>query len=257
MTTSPGIKLPTPIKASASPLRLAVYGDGGTGKTTLALSFPYPLVIDTDGGLEGDAVSEDIIGEEWHPDGWRDLNALYTLIKQRTGEKAYKTIVIDSIDTLCRFLLHEASDLPTRDRPKNASESELITATQQDYGKVSNAVDIFLTKLKVLSKERGVHIVLTSAVRLPDPDKGRTKRTFDVQPAVEANIKYWSNLYGELEVTELPKEKGSKEMEEHRILWTKASDRVRNNKTRWAALRPGVTNPTFDKIVGVIEGTWK
>lgn len=223
------------------------------GKTSLAATFPYPLFVDTDGGIEGDVRSDDIIGEEWSPNQWQDLNALYTYIKQRVGEKQYQTIVIDSIDTLCRFLLHEASDYPTRDRAKNASESEMITPSQQDYGKVANAVDIFLTKLKVLSREKGVHIVLTSAVRLPDPDKGRLKRTFDVQPAVEANICYWANVYGELVVVET-ENKTSKKKEEHRILWTRVSDRERKNKTRFGALRPGVTDPTFTKITEAIEG---
>jgi len=248
------LKAPTPIVGGKTPaLRLAVYGEGGVGKTTLALSFPYPLVIDTDGGLEGDAVNrDDVIGEEWAPTAWQDLNALYAYIKQRTGDKAYQTIVLDSIDTLCRFILHEAEDLPTQGRAAKASESQLITPEQRDFGKVATAIDIFLTKLKVLSKARGIHIVLTSAVRLLDPDKGRLKRTFDVQPAVEGNILYWANVYGELVAIET-KNKDTKELEEHRVLWTKVTDPQRKNKSRFAALRPGVTDPTFDKIVGLIE----
>jgi hypothetical protein len=243
---------PTPINTGkVPPLRLAVYGEGGCGKTSLALSFPYPLVIDTDGGLEGDAVaSDDVVGEEWAPSAWQDLNSLYTYIKQRTGEKQYQTIVLDSIDTLCHFILHEAADMATRNRRDHASETQLITPEQQDYGKVATAINIFLGKLKTLSKERGVHIVITSAVRLPDAEKGRYKRTFDVQPAVEAVLTYWANIYGELEVVETGKDG---EKEEHRILWTKVSDAKRKNKTRFGALRPGVTDPTFTKLVGLIE----
>lgn len=238
---------PVPIAGNTvPPLRVAVYGDGGVGKTTFALSFPKPLVIDTDGGLEGDAVSGDVIGEEWSPSAWQDLNALYTYIKTRTEKDQYGTIVIDSIDTLCRFLLHEAEGYATKSRSANAHENQLITPEQQDYGKVAGAIDIFLTKLKNLSRERGIHIVLTSAVRLPDPEKGRLKRTFDVQPAVEANLCYWANIYGEMVVVETKEE-------EHRILWTKVSDSTRKNKTRFGALRPGVTDPTFEKIVGLIE----
>lgn len=248
-------KKPTRIVAGRTPaLRLAVYGEGGVGKTSLALTFPYPLVIDTDGGIEGDVRNEDVIGEEWSPDGWQDLNALYSYIKQRTGDGAYQTVVIDSIDTLCRFLLHEAEAMATTGRPANAAETQMITAEQRDFGKVANAIDIFLTKLKILSRERGIHIVITSAVRLPDPEKGRTKRTFDVQPAVEANILYWANVYGELEVLEMKAREGEG-VEERRVLWTRVSDRARKNKTRFAALRPGVKDPTFDRIVGLIEGT--
>jgi hypothetical protein len=248
-------KEPVPIVGTGvPPIRLGVYGEGGAGKTSLLLSFPRPLVIDTDGGLEGDAVIG-VDGDEWSPDKWQDLNALYTVIKERVTKKPdlYKTIGIDSIDTLARFLLHEAENIPTQGRKANASETEMITAEQRDYGKVATAIDIFLTKLKVLSRERGIHVVLTSAVRLPDVDKGRTKRTFDVQPAVEANILYWCNIYGELEVVEVAKSKGSNEMIEQRILWTRVSDRARKNKTRFAALRPGITNPTFDKITKLIE----
>lgn len=237
-------------------LRLAMYGEGGVGKTTLALSFPKPLVIDTDGGLEGDAVI-DVTGDEWTPDKWQDLNALYSFIKQKVDDEQYGTVVIDSLDTLCNFLRFEAMAYAATGRPANASESQLIMAMQQDYGRVETAMSIFLQKLKMISKERGIHIVLTSAVRLPDAEKGRPKRTFDVQPAVESLVTHWANIYGEMVAVELPKEKGSGEVEEHRILWTKVSDTARRNKTRFAALRPGVTDPTYSKLVGLIKGEAK
>lgn len=243
---------PRPIVSTMPPLRLAVYGDGGTGKTSLALTFPKPLVIDTDGGLEGGAVEGITDAFQWEPEKWRDLNALYFWLKAKIDDEGYQTIVIDSIDTLCRFLMDEAINLPTQQRPTKASEESLMMPERPDYGKVAYAVDQFLTKLKTLSKAKGVHIVLTSAVRLPDPEKGRLKRSFDVQPAVESTLTYWANIYGELEVLEVAgAEKGSKV--EKRVLWTRVSDPVRKNKTRFAALRPGVKDPTFDKISGLIR----
>lgn len=245
-------KKPTAIVSDKNPvLRMGIYGEGGVGKTTLLLTFPQVLVIDTDGGLEGDAVVN-INGDEWSPDKWQDLNALYTYIKEkvtRPGAPGYKTIGIDSMDTLCNFLRHEAENIPTAGRKANASETEMITASEQDYGRVSTAVDIFLTKLRILSAERGIHVVLTSAVRELNPDKGRLKRSFDCQPAVERELCHWCNTYGELDF--LPQKEGS--TEEHRVLWTTANDRVRKNKTRWGALRPGITDPTYDKIVGLIK----
>ena len=252
----PDIKVPTPIVGEKNPIfRAGFYGEGGLGKTTLLLTFPQVLVIDTDAGLEGDAVIN-VQGDEWSPDAWTDLNALYRYIKEKVAKAAatgkgggYKTIGIDSIDTLCNFLRHEAENLPSAGRPANRSETTMITADQQDYGKVATAVDIFLTKLRILSQQFGVHIVLTSGVREIDPDKGRMKRTFDCQPAVEGLLLHWCNVYGELDFLPTKKETD----DEHRVLWTKANDRARKNKSRWAALRPGVTDPTFTKMVGLIE----
>jgi len=251
----PLTNLPRAINHTMPALRLAVYGDGGVGKTSLALSFPHPLVIDTDGGLEGGAI-EGVTAEQWTPERWKDLNSLYFWLKSEIEARGYETIVVDSIDTLCRFLLSESVDLPTQSRAQSASSEELMTPELRDYGKVSYATNLFLTKLRTMSKAKGTHIVLTSAVRLPDIDKGRPKRTFDLQAAVEGNVKYWSNVYGELEVFEQAGKTKADPKTEQRVLWTRASDPKRQCKTRWASLRPGIVDPTFEKISSLIkEGT--
>ena len=253
---------PKPITAAGMPPhRACFYGDGGVGKTTLLLSYPSPLIIDTDGGLEGDAL--DSIGgkaEEWAPEKWSDLADLYFWLKTEVKKRGYQTIGIDSIDQLARLLRYEATDMPNKSRSENQWQEELTTSDQQDYGKVSDAIDRFLSNLRILSREQGVHIVLTSAVRLPDKEKGRFKRTFDVQPAVEGTIKYWCNIYGELVLVETndggKKDKDNKPiLVEHRILWTRASDPARVGKTRFGALRPGVTDPTFDIMRKKIEAS--
>lgn len=245
-------KLPRPITSDTPPIRLAVYGDGGVGKTSLLLSFPHALVIDTDGGLEGGAV-EGVVGEQWDPEKWKDLNDLYFWLKSEVVTRKYQTIGVDSIDTLCRFLLHESVDLPTQQRAESASSEELMTPELRDYGKVAYATNLFLTKLKNLSKATGVNVVLTSAVRLPDPDKGRFKRTFDLQSAVCESVKYWANVYGELEVVEIKGKTKEAPTAERRVLHTRVSDPKRTCKTRFAALRPGVLDPTYTKIRSLID----
>lgn len=247
---------PVKIKTGLPPIRLAVYGEGGCGKTTLGLSFPNPIVIDTDGGLEGDAVIG-ANGEEWRPETWRDLNALYFWLKEQIKTKGYQTIVLDSISELAVLILHESMSIPTKGRAAAAENSELISAEQQDYGRVNYALDNFLTKLKLLSKSHGVHIVITSGVREKDIEKSRMKRTFDVQPAVEGALTYWANVYGELEVFETPDPKNKEQKIEERVLWTRVSDPHRKNKTRFGALRPGVKDPTFTKIAGLITSSQK
>jgi hypothetical protein len=250
---------PAAIQPNMPPHRACFYGEAGVGKTSLLLTYPHPLIIDTDGGLEGDAVAT-AQGEQWRPDQWSDLADLYFWLKTEVAKKGYKTIGIDSLDTLAHLLRYEATDMPNKSRAENQWQDELTTSDQQDYGKVADALYRFLSNLKVLSIEKGVHIVLTSAVRLPDRERGRLKRTCDVQPAVEAAIKLWCNIFGELSLVET-NDGGKKDaknvpiMVEHRILWTRGSDPARQGKTRFGALRPGVTDPSFDIMRKKIEAS--
>lgn len=244
---------PEPITDETPPFRLGIYGEAGVGKTTLALSFPKPLVIDCDAGLEGGAVV-DADGEKWTPERWSDVVALYFWLKTQIEKRGYKTIVIDSISSFATLILVEAMESQLGTRAANSADDALIQAEQPDYNKVWTAVNNLLTKLMALHVVYGVHIVMTSAVREPDIDKGRTKRSFDVQPAVEKQLVSWFNTHGEMTAEEVQDPNGEKgEKIERRVLWTKASDPRRKNKTRFAALTPGVVNPTFEKMVGLIE----
>lgn len=238
-------RVPTKIDAtSIKPIHLAVYGDDGVGKTQLALTFPNPLVVNVDYGLTGGAVVG-IEGEEWSPESYRDLNALYFWLKGQVEKHGYKTIVIDTINSLQWLLLHEAVSLATGKRAGGESDNVLTSAEQQDYNKTAAAFDKFLGKLKMLSQHTGVHIVLTSALREPDIEKGQTKRTFDVQPAIQKLVRNWADVYGELEVKELGK---GDDKRLARVLHTNPADTRRRAKTRYDALYPGVVDPTFSKI---------
>ena len=262
-TPSLGTNLPTPIKHEMPALRVLVYGEPGVGKTQLALSFPKPLVVNTDGGLEGGAIEQLRArggdGEEWLPEKWKDLNALYFWLKQQVEKRGYETIVIDSLSELCVLLLHEAMEAETKLRGEGSERERMISAELQDFGKVAYAVDLFLKDLKQLSLQKNVHIVLTGGVRKIDPEKNRYKRQVDAQDAVEGAAMYWANVGGELVIKEFKdgdKTEGNPPkpvMIEKRVLWTNPADRERRNKTRFAALYPGVIEPTFPKFQAEIE----
>ncbi len=259
MTTRTLKRQPSAIVPNMPPHRLCVYGEGGVGKTTLLLSYPQPLVIDTDGGLEGDAVA-DLKGhaEAWYPEKWADLTDLYFWLKSEVKKKGYKTIGVDSLDTMARLLRFESTDSENKSRNEDAWMDSMVTSELADYGRVSDAIGRFLGNLMILSREHGVNIVLTSAVKKPSPTNKLLKRTFDVNPAIEADVMHWCNIYGEMVLVETNdgQKKNAKNepiMVEHRILWTRGSDPARQGKTRFGALRPGVTDPTFDIMRKKIE----
>jgi len=232
-----GANLPKPIVRTGLPqIRQVVYAEPGVGKTTYALTFPHPLVIDTDGGLEGDAVV-DASGESWTPEKWQDLNSLYFHVRDKVKTEGWKTIVIDSGDMLSAFLRFEAMDQKQGSRPANARTTQMIQTEQPDYGKVAVAWEQFLANLRKLP----CHIVITAGVREIDPDKGRFKRTANFQPAVLNAVNHWANLIGEMTLIE-------KDGVERRVLWLSPGNKTAQCKSRWAALGKYVADPTFSKI---------
>lgn len=239
--------VPKAIVADRLKFRIAAYGEPGQGKTTFALTFPDVLVVNTDYGLEGDAIVG-VTGDEWTPDKWLDMNALYFWMKEQAKTGKYKTIVVDTIDGLARLILQEAVNLPTKTRNANAALSALVTPEQGDYGKVDTALKSYLIQLQQLQQYGIEHVILLSHVREPDAEKGILKRTINLQPKVRGAVEDWANIIGEIEQVVVKDER-------HVVLRCDPADRARVTKTRFAAIRDGVADPTYTKLVEQITGT--
>jgi hypothetical protein len=88
-------------------LKILVWGDSGAGKTTLALQFPQPVVIDLEGGadLYGDAYSFDVRRASTADEVMETVDWLLT----NTHE--YRTLVIDPITVYWDALQKKWSDI--------------------------------------------------------------------------------------------------------------------------------------------------
>jgi hypothetical protein len=77
------------------PMRVVLYGRAGTGKTTLAASFPAPLLIDFKSEEGTDSVS-DVKGlRVLQAEEWDDLEQLYWFLD--SGKHPFKTVIIDTV----------------------------------------------------------------------------------------------------------------------------------------------------------------
>ncbi len=84
-----------------------ITGDSGMGKTTLAASFPKPIVIRAEDGLQA-------LPSDQRPDAFPVLESesqlweqLTTLIKE---EHEYKTLILDSVTALERLFMQSVID---------------------------------------------------------------------------------------------------------------------------------------------------
>lgn len=156
-------------KPADRPVIVTILGDAGMGKTSLAASFPNPIFIRAEDGLQA-------IPLETRPDAlpllsgaddlWEQLQALIT------EEHNYKTLVIDSVTALERMFIQYVIDSDPK-KPKS------INQAMGGYGAGLSAVATMHQRVRkaagILNERKGMHVVFiahaeTETVELPDQD---------------------------------------------------------------------------------------
>jgi hypothetical protein len=91
-------------------LKVLFYGNAGVGKTTAAINFPKPYLIDTEKGAENDQYTRVLSAHGGVIFQTSDFSEMVTEIKSLLSEKhEYKTLIIDPLTTLYNDLLDKAA----------------------------------------------------------------------------------------------------------------------------------------------------
>lgn len=156
-------------KPQDRPVIVTICGDSGLGKTSLSATFPKPIVIRAEDGLQA-------IPSDQRPDAfplihkeeelWQQLAALVT------EEHEYQTVVIDSVTALERlFVNHVIESDPKKPRSINQALG--------GYGAGLAAVAALHQRVRkacgILNERKGMHVVFvahadTETIELPDQD---------------------------------------------------------------------------------------
>ena len=161
--------LDTVSKPADRPVLVTITGDSGMGKTSLAATFPNPIVIRAEDGLQA-------IPADRRPDAFLLLtgpDALWEQLKALIHEDhGYKTLVVDSVTALERlFITHVVESDPKKPRG--------IQQALGGYGAGRDAVAAMHARLRkaagILADKRGMHTVFiahadTSRIEPPDDD---------------------------------------------------------------------------------------
>lgn len=138
-------------------LKVLLYGVAGTGKTTMAATFPKPLFLDLEGGMRSTLRVGEVIrypaDHNKSIQSYDQVKAFYSAVI-RVKNPTFETIVIDSLNELQRLMADHL--VKKYDKVKRQYGDQLTLA---DYGKTnrdfSKAVRSFLNL--------PYHIVFTAA----------------------------------------------------------------------------------------------
>jgi len=156
-------------KPADRPVIMTICGDSGMGKTTLASTFPKPIVIRAEDGLQS-------IKADCRPDAFPMLSTVDNLWEQLTAlvkeEHDYQTVIVDSVTALERMFIQYVIDSDTK-KPRS------INQALGGYGAGLAAVSAMHQRVRkacgVLNERRGMHVVFVAhadveTLELPDQD---------------------------------------------------------------------------------------
>ncbi len=161
--------LSTVQKPQARPAIVTVTGDPGVGKTVLAATFPKPIFIRAEDGMES-------IPENMRPDAFPVIEKIDQLWEQLTAlvkeDHDYQTLVIDSVTQLetlfGEYVIESDPKQPKSLAQANGGYGAGYLAVSALHGRVRKAA-------KVLNERKNMFIVFiahseTGTVELPDQD---------------------------------------------------------------------------------------
>jgi len=161
--------LSTVTKPQDRPVICTITGDAGTGKTTLAATFPRPIFIRIEDGLQAIAKAD-------RPDAFPVVTKLDELWSQLTAlikeQHEYQTLVIDSVTQLeTLFAEHVIESDPKN--PKSLAQAN--GGYGAGYGAVAALHGRLRKAAKILNETRNMHVVFiahsdVTTIELPDQD---------------------------------------------------------------------------------------
>lgn len=224
------------------------YGRAGTGKTTLAASFPNPLLLDVrEKGTDSvtDVEGLDVLKIE----DWDEFERVYWYLKSKDHD--YQTVIIDAITQLQDIKVTEVS-----------GEGHV---SKQEWNKISGPLKTWIINYRDLIDE-GINVVFLAHDRSTEVDDGEDgELTPDMGPrlmpsvasVLNGAVKVIGNTFIREEVTKVIGGKSQREAQYCLRLGPHSRFITKIRQPKGAYVPLYIVNPTYDEIVSIIKGKYR
>lgn len=240
-----------------------IYGRSNTGKTTLASTFPGPILfLDVrDRGTDSIADVEDIDVMKIHT--FEDFEKVYWFLKKHP--KRYKTVVVDTMSMLQQIVIQERAAENKKDVSEAGSWGSM---TKKDWGDVSALMKEWVINYRDLT-DVGINVVFIAQDRVfnvgEDEDEDNNAIAPEVGPALSPSIaKVLNASVTVIGNTFIREKKVEKKVEGKKVVKKKIQYclRIGPNPTYVTKVRKPrsvtapayIVDPTYEAIIEVIKG---
>ena len=141
------------------PLRCVFYGRAGSGKTTLAASFPNALLIDIK-NEEGTASVSDVKGlKVFSAETWEELEEIYWYLSE--AKHTFKTVILDTVTQMQELAIRHVLT-KSKKKVEEGDEGGWGTMTKQTWGDVATLMKTWIGHYR----ELGINVVFLAQERI-------------------------------------------------------------------------------------------
>lgn len=164
--------------------KVVIYGSEGVGKTTLAASFPNPLVIDTEGGT-----SHMDVRRIEKPQSWEELIAIVSEVAATPN--ICKTLVIDTADWAEQLAVAHICTKYKQNSIESFGYGKGYTYLSEEFARLFAALDKCIAA--------GIHAVVTAHAKMrkfeqPDEQGAYDRWEMKLSKQVAPLLKEWCDM---------------------------------------------------------------
>ena len=186
---------------------VVLYGPAGTGKTTLACTFPKPILLMDVNEKGTDSVKDQEDIKVIHIKEWQDLESVYWFLKKNPGK--FKTLVWDTITQSMRMSIRKTMEEAGKD-VNDARLGDWGSVNRKQWGDIAGRMGSWVTNFRDLE---GINVVYLAHDRVNKEDDDGENEGIQpmvgprVSPSVASVLDAGVNIIGSMFIRETIKKK--------------------------------------------------